>query len=55
MKEKRNAFEILAEYNSRAKRAGVSKEQRNFIFELAIKGDYEHLVKTIRDATKTIC
>ena len=46
-----NAFFILGQVNSWLKQCGVSSNDMNTFREEATSGDYEHLKKTVTDAT----
>ena len=42
-----NAYALMAAFNSEARRAGFTKEERDFILKDAMSGDYNHLVGTL--------
>lgn len=42
-----NAFAIMAEFQSKAKRQGWSKEEIDAVLTEAKSGDYDHLLRTI--------
>lgn len=50
----RNAYEILADFRKRAKRAGVSITKIDEVIKHAMQGDYKHLVKVIQGALNEI-
>lgn len=45
-----NAFELLAIFNRRARKAGWGKEQRERVIKEAQSKDYEHLKEVITAA-----
>lgn len=47
-----NAFSIIGSFTNQAKKEGWTKEEISEVTELAMSGNYDHLLRTIMEHTK---